>query len=187
MKFGKEKEVEIFKALASESQYQVGLKFGFDKVYKNSRAVRNAVTTIYTKVKNNPEEYGISTEVLGLVEGGMKTRALSHVLNQKPMSETGNQSLEIKERIVGIRDKTFHLIDKKLDRVGSSKKRLDAVSFKDLGIIAGIAFDKTQILRGEATENVAVLGKIETDLSPQAALDLVLKMREKTVEVKHDK
>lgn len=186
MNFGKEKEVEIFKALASESQFQVGLKYGFDKVYKNGRAVRNAITAIYTKVKNNPEEYGLSLEVVGLVEAGMKNRAVARQ-GGTPMEKPEMGVMDIKEKIVGIRDKTFHLIDKKLDRVASSKKRLDAISFKDLGIIAGIAFDKTQILRGEATENVAVLGKIETDLSPEAALDLVLKMREKTVEVKHDK
>lgn len=185
MKFGREKELEIFRALAVKSQYQVGLEFGFDKVYPNARSIRNAVTNIYTRVKNNATEYGLSPEVVSMVETGMKTRALSHVINKPPMSETSSGPLDIKELVTGVRDKAFRLIDKKLDRVSNSKKRLDAISFKDLGTIAGISFDKTQILRGEATEHVALMGKIDTTISPEEALKLALQMRDKTVEVKN--
>lgn len=186
MNFGKEKEIEIFKALAVKSQYKVGLEFGFDKVYKNPRAVRNAVTQIYNRVKNNLDEYGLTQEVVDMVAQGMKTRALNATAGQTTLAETQDE-IDIKDRIINIRDKTFKLIDKKLDRMSNSNKKLDAISFKDLGIIAGISFDKSQILKGEATEHIAVLGKIDTNISPEEALEAALKMREKTVEIKHDK
>lgn len=183
MRFGKDKEVEIFQALASKSTYQVGIDFGFDKVYKDARAVRNAVNSIYNKVKNNSVEYGISNDIVEIVLKGMSERKLAVHPGNRPLAEKSEVNKDIKEVVTGIRDKTFGLIDKKLDRVSNSKKKLDALSFKDLGIIAGIAFDKTQILKGEATENIAVMAKIDSNITPQQALDMALSGREGNVEV----
>lgn len=181
MRFGKEKEVEIFKALAQKSTYQVGLDFGFDKVYKDSRAVRNAVTSIFNKVKNNQSEYGISNEVLEVVQNGMALRKQSVV--GSPTSLREKQEVDIKDLVTNIRDKAFVLIDKKLDRISNNKKKLDEVSFKELGTIAGISFDKTQILKGEATEHIAVLAKVDTNISADEALKLALQSRENNVDV----
>ena len=47
-----------------------------------------------------------------------------------------------------------------------------------LATTVGILFDKGQIIQGEATENVAVLAKIKSDMSPEEMMDAVLKMRE---------
>jgi hypothetical protein len=180
MRFGPEKEVEIFKALAQKSTYQVGLDFGFDKVYKDARAVRNAVNAIFNKVRNNHETYGVSKDVIEVVEKGMVERKASVVgVSMREKEET----VDIKSLVSGIRDKTFTLIDKKLDRVSNNKKKLDEISFKELGIIAGIAFDKSQILKGEATENIAVLAKIDTNISPEEAIKLALAARENNVDV----
>lgn len=181
MQFGKEKEVEIFKALAVKSTYKVGLQFGFDKVYKDSRAVRNAVTAIYNKIKNNPTEYGVGNEVLDMVQRGMEERKLAHPTGQAVV-EQQEGTRDIKEVVLGIRDKAFQLIDKKLSRVSNSNKKLDSISFKDLGTIAGISFDKSQILKGEATENIAVLAKIDQNITADDALKLALSMRETHVE-----
>lgn len=182
MQFGKEKEVQIFKALANKSTYKVGIEFGFDKVYKDARAVRNAVTAIYNKVKNNPQDYGVGQEVLDIVQQGMDERKLAAHPTTTTLAEKNDAPMDIKDRVISIRDKTFTLIDRKLDRVSNSKKKLDAISFKDLGIIAGISFDKSQILKGEATENIAVMAKIDQNLSADDALKLALTMREHSVE-----
>lgn len=183
MKFGKEKEVEIFKALSSQSTLQVGMAFGFDKVYKDSRAIRNAVTAIFNKVKNNPAEYGVSEDTIELVQRGMTERKLSiYQANQPALAEKVELKSDIKDVVTGIRDKTFHLIDKKLNRVASSNKRLDAISFKDLGIIAGISFDKSQILRGEATETITVISQIDKNLTPSEIINLALSTREQNVD-----
>lgn len=177
VQFGKEKEIEIFKKLASKSALQVGLDYGFEKVYKDKRAIRNAVTAIYNKVKNNSEEYGLTPDTVSLVETSMANR---RVAPTKP--EPQGDDKNIKERVVSIRDKTFELIDRKLDRVSASKKKLDAISFKDLGTLAGIAFDKGQILKGEATEHIAVAAKIDKNITAEEAIEMALKSRESNVD-----
>ena len=182
MRFGKEKELEIFKALATQSTFKVGVMFGFDKVYKDTRAVRNAVTAIYNKVKNNPADYGISEDAIVMVQDAMMERKTAVVGSKVTMAEKEDFSRDIKDVVTGIRDKTFKLIDKKLNRVANSSKKLDAISFKDLGIIAGISFDKSQILRGEATETITVMSKIDKSLSPNEIINLALSTREQNVD-----
>jgi hypothetical protein len=183
MKYGKEKEVEIFKALATQSTLKVGLMFGFDKVYKDTRAIRNAVNGIFNKVKNNCEEYGINQEVVDLVQEGMTQRKLAIQSNTPvTLAEANDEKFDIKNVVSGIRDKTFHLIDKKLNRLANSTKKLDAVSFKDLGIIAGISFDKSQILRGEATETITVISQLDKNLPPSEIISLALQAREQNVD-----
>jgi hypothetical protein len=187
MTFGKEKEVEIFKALAQKSALTVGREYGFDKVYKKSQAIRNGVNKIYNKVRNNHEEYGVSREVVEMVEKGMLERKHNLVgtntgkpHSMKDLSDFENP--DIKEMMTAIRDKSFALINKKLAFIATSKKKLDNISFKELGVIAGIAFDKTQILKGEATEHIAVAAKIDSNVTPEQAIEIALRNRESTVE-----
>ena len=183
MNYGDQKQAEIFKKLAFKSGYQVGLEYGFDKQYTSNKAVRSAVSNIRTRVKNNPERfapYGITTEIIQLVDDASQSRSV--IKNSQVEQSVVEQSIDkddIKSLVTSIRDKTFGLIDKKIDMVSKSRKKLDALSFKDLGIIAGIAFDKTQILKGQATENIAVMAKIDKNMSPDDALAMVSKLREK--------
>lgn len=181
MKFGVEKEAEIFKELANTSTLKVGMAYGFDKVYKDTKAIRNAVNAIFNKVKNEPAKYGLSQDVVDLVQKSMAERK-SAVVSVPSLREKEDDAYDIKDVVTGIRDKTFKLIDKKLNRVSNSNKKLDAISFKDLGIIAGISFDKSQILRGEATETITVMGQIDKSLSATDVLKLALQMREKEVD-----
>ena len=62
MKFGIEKSVEIFKELATTPGYEVGCKFGFDKVYKNKKAVSNAIYRLFTEIKNDPKKFVFTNE-----------------------------------------------------------------------------------------------------------------------------
>lgn len=184
MKFGKDKEAEIFKALATASTLKVGIAYGFDKVYKDTRAIRNAINAISTKVRNNAEAYGLSQDVVDLVLAAMQERKVVTIRGSESSSlqEKIELKSDIKDVVTNIRDKTFSLIDKKLDRLKNSTKKLDAVSFKDLGIIAGISFDKSQILRGEATETITVISQIDKNLSPNEIINLALSSREQNVD-----
>jgi len=182
MKFGDTKEADIFRALASKSTLKVGLEYNFDKVYKDTRAIRNAVTAIHNKVKNDPGKYGVTQEEVVLVQKSMADRKVAVHSNESTLAEKTEMVDDIKGMITGIRDKTFKLIDKKLNRVMNSTKKLDAISFKDLGIIAGISFDKSQILRGEATETVTVISKIDNTLPAGEIIKLALQMREQSVD-----
>lgn len=181
MKLKSEQKTEIFKMLAYKPSYEVGLEFGLDKFYKNKRAVMNKVYQAYMQVKEKPEEYGIELSTVDLVLKAMGARAIE---GRNTAIETP-KDVDIQTTVLKIRDKSFGLIDKKLDRVSKSRKQLDATSFKDLGVIAGISFDKGQILRGEATENIAIQAKIDKNISPDDALDMMMKIREEIVAKKN--
>lgn len=177
-------EAEIAKALAYKSSYEVGLQFGFDKHYKDSKAIRNSVMNIYRKVKKSPEKYSVSTEVLSVVADAMGHRNILGAKKEIAVAEKEIEGGSIRDLVVGVRDKSWRLIDRKLQRASKSNKRLDAVSFRDLGTLAGISFDKSQIITGQATEHIAVMSKIEGNIKPEDALDMVLKMREANVAAK---
>lgn len=179
-----EESAEIFKNMAYQSSYETGLKFGFEKHYKDAKSIRNAVNNIYQRVSKNPERFGISQDVMKIVKDAMANRALVRISNNIPKAEAEIDSKDIKNTLSGVRDKAWMLIDRKLTRASKSNKRLDDISLQQLGTIAGIAFDKSQILSGQATENIAVMGKIEGNINPQDALDLVLRMREANVAAK---
>ncbi len=182
MKFGEQKQAEIFKKLAYKSAYQVGLEYGFDKVYNSTASIRNAVTAIKTRVKNNPDIYGkfgVTKEVYEVVAAASATRNVAGVNANKPsIVEQNIDKGDIKALMGSIMNKTFGLIDRKLDMVSKSRKKLDSISFKELGVIGGISFDKSQILKGEATQNIAVMAKIDKNITPEDALHMVTKMRE---------
>lgn len=73
----------------------------------------------------------------------------------------------------------MQLINKKLDHLGKDKKSLDKVGIGELAKVAGILFDKGQIIQGQSTENIAVMSKnIKTDMSPEEAMEVLLNMRE---------
>lgn len=181
MRFGKEKEVEIFKALANKSTLQVGIEFNFDKVYKNNRAVRNAVTGIFHKIKNNADEYGLSQELVDMVQAGMDERKLAGHPSNRP-TQVEETEKDIKSMVIDARDMAWDLVGRKLQRISNNKKKLDAISFKELGWLAAVSFDKGQILKGEATENIAVLAKIDANITADDALSMVLEARDKNVE-----
>ena len=180
MKLGKAKEAEVFKMLAYKTAAEVGLEFNFDKVYTNKNSLTTAVGSIKAKVKNNPDDYrefGITDEVLDIVRKAAEERNISPG-KRREVYQKLDLEMELSPRISAIAGKSFALIDRKLDMVSKSKKLLNNTSFKDLGIIAGIAFDKGRIMRGEATEHIAVMAKIEKNMSPEDALKMVAEMRE---------
>lgn len=173
--------------LAYKTLYEVGLEYQFDKKYKDSKAVKGAVYRIYQEVRKDPEKYFIQPETLTLVESAMGSRNTTPVITRTSLREKNDELAkgDIKQLLVGGRNKAYSLINTKMDRIASSKKKLDAVSVGELAKVFGILFDKAQIIQGEATEHVAVMAKVSKDMSPDMALDAVLKMREISQEEKY--
>lgn len=180
MKFGKEKEAEIFKKLAYKSCAEVGIEYGFDAVYPKRSQITTAVNNIKTKVRNNAEEYvehGITPEVVEMVQKAAESRNVAPQHRREAL-----QKLEIDSDIVNVltkgRDTVFALMNRKLDILAKSKKELAKTSLKELSVAGGILFDKAQLLKGEATEHIAVMAKIDKNITADDALKMVSEMRE---------
>lgn len=177
-----EKKCDIFRMLGSKSIVETGLEFGFDKHYKNTTAVKNAVYKIYKQVSQEPEKFPISPDVVEFVKGIMQNRSITvKKVTDAPTLAESNESLlnqDFKDILIQGRRKAFTLLNKKMERIGSSKKKLDEVNISSLAQVFGILFDKAQIITGESTENIAVLAKIDKDMTPEEALQAVLKSRE---------
>lgn len=179
MKLPDSKYSFVFKSLATKTLYETGLEFQLDKHYKDSRAVTNAVYNIYRKVLAQPEKYAVLPETVELVKGVVSQRAVS-----APSKTTHREVLDaesnpdIKELVLSGRKKAFQLLNLKMDRVMKSNKSIDEIGITALAQTFGILFDKAQIIQGEATENIAVLAKIDPNTTSEEALAAILKMRE---------
>ena len=174
----------MFKKLASTSLYDVGIEYGLDKYYSTPKSVKTKVYNIYREILLDPQKYGVLIETATLVQEAVSNRAIKKP--GIPLVEKKEDNRDIKELITSNRDVAAKLINKKLTYMHTHKKALDNVSLSQLGTIFGILFDKGQIIQGQATEHVALMGKIDSSLSAEDKLDLLLKMRE-TVTIEKSK
>lgn len=184
-----DKKSRIFLACAESNFTDVGFQFELDKYYKSVESMKDAVRRAYNAVKNDPVKFGIDYEranevaikveerkTAGLTPFGgkelapdMKLRERQEILNPQ----------DIKGLTLGSRNKVFKILHEKLNRIEKSKKAIDDIGLGELAKVAGILFDKGQIIQGQSTENIAVLSKnINKDMKPEEALDMVLGMRE---------
>lgn len=175
----------IVKALATKSSFAVGREFGLDKVYGSVSSIRQCVLNIFKQVADNPEKYGVTNEVIALVQQAMKDRRKSpqrvtgqgtSLYHQAKAADAVNK--DMKELIDHGSKKAWVLLNRKLDAALSSPAAFKRLSLKELGFIAGVSFDKRQMVRGEATEHIMLKAKISEDLSPTQKLQLILEMRE---------
>jgi len=179
-----EKKNSLFKLLADNTLYEAGVKLGMDKHYKTTNALKQAVYRHYNEVKNNPEKFAITQETVDLVSNIVSNRSTTTPVTsqEKTLAEkkAANElaEVDIGELVTSGRDKAFKLLHKKLGTIERSKKELKDISLSALTTAAAILFDKGQIIAGQATENIAVLAKVDKDMSPQDALDYVLRARE---------
>lgn len=172
----------LFKSLATKTFYDVGIEYGFDKHYKTPASIKAAVYSIYRKVLGDPEKYSVHPETMELVNNAVKERGVAHSIpSHKPSVAEQNEDPDIKTLILSNRDIANRLINKKLKEMDKSKKALRNESIVSLGKIFGILFDKSQIIQGQATEHVALMGKIDGNLKPEDAIELVLRMREREI------
>ena len=181
MKLDDTQKAGIFRSLATKTFYDVGVEFGFDKHYKSPTSVKGAVYRTYQEVRAAPEKFFVHPDTCSLVVAAVTSRGISNMKPLKTLAEQKEDSRGIEELLLSNRDLANRLVHKKLLALDSSKKALKNESVVSLGKIFGILFDKSQIIRGQATEHVALLGSIDSNMKPEEAIDLVLKMREITI------
>lgn len=176
----------IFKDLTLYSRYQTGVNAGFDKIYKNKNSIVSAVQRIYDEVRKNPERFVVSVDLVDAVNRAMKERSIMKqtvVGGQAPTDlqiiEPKLDEMEVKQLVERGSQKAWVALNKKLDLTLKSSRLMRNTSVSSLATVAGIAFDKRQITRGEATEHISLKAKISENLTPSQKLEMVLSMREK--------
>ena len=166
----------IFKLLANMSQYRAGVEFGLDKYFEKPVQIINVVNRIYRDVKENPAKFAISQDVIELVEKGMVSRKGQHHELMELAKDPGE--LSDKDLVIGVKRKAWVLLDEKLNYLVKHRKAFRQESLMSLAKMAGIAFDKAQIMKGEATEHIAIKARIDSDITSQEAITQLLKLRE---------
>lgn len=185
MELTKDQQVELVKSLATKSMLEAGTAMGLDTQYKDSRAIRNAVTSVYKKIQKKPEEYGLTQEVLELIMKSVSDRKIATITPQKPVKV--EEDLDMTGLLQGAAEKSLKLINLKLDRLSRNKKNLDRISFAQLNTIAGTAIDKSRLIAGEATEHIAMIAKVDKDMSAKDAMATLLQFREQTITNKQER
>lgn len=176
----REKTKEIFMLLLEHTPIQVGYLVGLDSLYTTDASIRSGIYKAYQYVLEDPKKYDIPMETVAEVEKRMKERTIgpAKAKAEKKQAKRELQQASTNELIVSSTDRTLALIHQKLDdmeRTGALKN----VKITDLVKVFSTMFEKVQIVRGEATQNIAILSKsISNDMSADDALEQVLHGRE---------
>lgn len=80
------------------------------------------------------------------------------------------------------RNLAVQILNQKLVQMQSDPEALSKTSIKDLATVFGILVDKSQLLNGLATSNIAIQAKIDINMTSDKALEELNKMREKYAE-----
>lgn len=87
------------------------------------------------------------------------------------------------EQMIGLATDTRNLavqtLNNKLLDLNKNPEQMEKVSIKELATVFGILFDKSQLMQGLATENIAIQAKIDVNMSSDKALEELNKMRER--------
>lgn len=95
------------------------------------------------------------------------------VTAKAPIKET-----ELKDMVIQARSKSLQLLHRKLDELWEDPEQFKKLRIVELTTAFGTIFDKTQIIMGQATENIAVMAKIDKNMNAEDALSAILSMRE---------
>lgn len=181
-----EKKALITKMLKDKTAYEVGLAFELDKHYKNAATMIATVSKIYNQVKNNPEKYAMDPMIIKEVEAKVNSRRAVSVRGEEGVAERKTlrqitdekKNMKIEDIALDNRAKAAALLSIRLDDYLNSKKHRSKIGLGELAKVYGITFDKGQIVEGKATDHVAMMAKIDGDMTPGEAIDVVMKMRE---------
>lgn len=182
-KLTKEKEAMIFKALAHKSYKEVGKDFGFHYVFPNDDTkITSAVFGIARRIKKAPDLWGLSQDAVDVVQEQIDRRSVKK--NPALKTDIALQEESFRDKLDTMRDTVAEIITKKLEKYNTSKG-IDNVQLRDLKDLLSMAIDKSRLLRGESTETIVKMSKIDTDsLTPEDALRVVMKARDLMVENK---
>jgi len=170
----------LFKKLAGSTYYDTGVEFGLHKVHPTRVAVQSVVRRTYKEVLSDPEKYGVSKEVAEMVQKNVWERYQNPTGKKIDVVGSGEidlENLDDKQLVLRGKKIAWLLLNKKLNLAAKKKSELDKISAVSLAQIASTVFDKAQIVNGEATENIALRAKIDENITPEVALEEILKRR----------
>ena len=173
----KEQQAEMFKSLAHKTYKQVGYDFGIHLMYPNNDIkITSFVHNISKKIKKAPEVWGLSQDTVEVIQEALDSRSINK--NPGLRSDLALQEESFRDKLDGMRDTVAEIITKKLKKFNTTKG-IEDVQLRDLKDLLSMAIDKGRLLRGESTENLVKLSKIDTDsMSPEEAMKVILKARE---------
>lgn len=179
----KEQEALLFKSLAHKTYKEVGYEYGVQFMYPNNDiAVTAFVHRLADKIRKAPELWGISEDAMEVIEEAIASRSISRNPNLK--SDLALQEESFRDKLDTMRDTVAEIITRKLKKY-NTVKGAENVQLRDLKDLLAMAIDKGRLLRGESTENLVKLSKLDTDnMSPEDAMKVILKAREVLTEGK---
>lgn len=80
------------------------------------------------------------------------------------------------------RNMAVQLLEMKLQELYADPAQREKLNLATLATVFGILFDKTQLMAGLSTENIAIQAKIDINMNSDTALQELNKMREKYAE-----
>lgn len=183
-KFPKEKEALMFKELVHKSYKDVGYDYGVNLFFPgNDSKITQYVQAIAKRIKKVPELWGISEDVVTLVQEALDSRSIRNNPKNRLAVALGEESF--RDKLDTMRDQTAELLRKKLEVYGKNKKSLEGVSVRDLKDLLAMAIDKSRLLKGESTENLVKLSKLDVDsLTAEDAMKVIQKARENLLDNK---
>lgn len=184
-KLSDEQKRNFYLSLTHMNYLEATKALGWGGLFANDESLRAVGRKLYMAI--NPQMLGISNDAVELVKKAIEERRSRP---QRQVTEQFDAELldptDTAKLITTGKNKAAILLNKKMDRLMGNKKLLDQVTLPQLATAFGILFDKSQILRGEATENIAVMAKIDRNMTAEESLDALLKMREIQQEEKHE-
>jgi hypothetical protein len=179
-----ERKKEFFLSLANKSYTDAARQLGLQEFYTTDNSLRTIAYKLYKQI--DPRTLGVSEDAISIVHASIADR---QGRASKEVTDGATPELldpeDSKMLVIGGKNKAAVLLHKKFDRLMKNKKFLDEVSLSQLATTFGILFDKSQILKGEATENIAVMAKVDPNMTPEQSLEALLRMREIQQEEKH--
>lgn len=183
----KDKRVELVELLKTQSFLEAGRSLGLDEHLREITQIRNTVRRVWEDIIKNPEEYGVSEESINQVREKLGSRRASpaKISIDDSALDKSLMASDFKDISTGVeltRDDALRLLRKKMRLINEDEKELKKLNLATLTTTVGILFDKAQLAKGEATQNIAIHSKISKDMTPEERIKAIYEIREKVAE-----
>lgn len=182
-KLSNEKIAGAIRLLKDSSMFKSACEVGIDKYFDKKTDINNFMYKLFLEVKSDPSIAGLHPDTIMEVDEAMKKRSIANkeIIDYENVADKLStiKEADIKDAVMIGRNKASLLIDKKMNYLMKNKKALEKESLVNLAKVFGIFFDKSQIVQGQATENIAIMAKVDDNMTPEQAMDALLKTREK--------
>lgn len=182
-----EEMAKMYRMLETHTFMNAALAMGLDKWYAKNSLIPTAQKVI-ALVRSDLERFAIHPDTAKKIEFCISERNQTKMSRESALEkDLAAKNQDFKNILEDTRMGLLDILSRKVKRIGRSNKKIDEMNLGTLATTLAIIIDKTQLIRGEATENVAVLAKIDQTMTPEAALDMILKVRETNLEAKNQK